>query len=248
MAEKVRIIEGGLGEITQDYHSGHLGMDIVNKGYTLGNVLAHSDGEVVEIVKDCNYNTYPNGARIYGNYVKLKHPDGYYTLYGHGSYNTVKVSMGDKVKRGDILFYMGNTGYSNGGHVHFEVRTPKEEKISPYPYLDADLPKVVELPQPVERNKSVEQLQVIEPQLNVRTDHTTSATSIGFCPVGIYNIVSRYKDDTYTWYEVEKGKWVANNGAWCKLLPAEQEEIVITKEKYDKICQDFWEFLKEKLK
>ena len=247
MSVKVRVIEGGLGEITQGFSSAHEGMDIVGKGYTLANITAHSDGEVVEIVKDCNYNTYPNGARIYGNYVKLKHADGYYTLYGHGAYNTVKVSKGDKVKRGQVLFYMGNTGYSNGGHVHFEVRDKSDRKINPDKYLDADLPKEVELPQPVERNKKVDQLEVIESQLNVRLDHTTSAQSIGFCPVGIYNIVSTYKDDKYTWYEIEKGKWVANDGSWCKLLPAEKDEIVITKDKYNELCEKFWTYLKENL-
>ena len=245
MSQKVRIIEGGLGEITNWFSASHQGMDIVNKGYTLGNVVAHSDGEVVDIVKDCNYNTYPNGDHIYGNYVMLKHEDGYYTLYGHGAYNTVKVSKGDKVKRGDVLFYMGNTGYSNGGHVHFEVRDKSNTKINPQPYLDADLPKEVELPQPVERNTSVEQLQVIESQLNVRLDHSTSAQSIGFCPVGIYNIVSTYKDNKYTWYEIEKNKWVANNGEWCKLLP--KEEIVLTKEKYNELCEKLWLYLKENL-
>lgn len=245
MSVKVRIIEGGVGEITQGYSSSHTGMDIVNKGYTLGNVVAHSDGEVIDIVKDCNYNTYPNGSRIYGNYVKLKHADGYCTLYGHGAYNTVKVNKGDKVKRGAVLFYMGNTGYSNGGHVHFDLFDPKGNKINPQPYLDADLPRQVELPQPVERDKSIEQLQVIETQLNVRSDHTTSAQSIGFCPVGIYNIVSIYKDDKYTWYEVEKGKWVANDGTWCKVLPAEKEEIVLTKEKYTELCEKLWVYLKE---
>ena len=248
MSVKVRMIEGGLGEITQGFSSTHEGMDIVNKDYTLGNIVAHSDGEVVEIVKDCNYNTYPNGARIYGNYVKLKHADGYYTLYGHGAYNTVKVNKGDKVKRGQVLFYMGNTGYSNGGHVHFEVRTPKDVRINPDPYLDADLPKEVELPQPVERNKNVTQLQVIETQLNVRLDHSTSAQSIGFCPVGIYNIISEYKDNSYIWYEIEKGKWVANEGTWCKILPAEKNEIVLTKDKYDELCKQFWDYLKDKCK
>lgn len=245
MSVKVRVIEGGLGEITTWFSDNHKGMDIVGKGYTMANITAHSDGEVVELRTNCpGY----EGDGSYGNYVKLKHSNGYYTLYAHGAYNTVKVRKGDKVKRGAVLFYMGNTGYTDGGcHVHFEVRDKSDVRINPQPYLDADLPSEVELPQPVERNASVMQLQVIENQLNVRLNHSTSAQSIGFCPVGIYNVKTEYKDDKYTWYEIEKDKWVANNGEWCKVLPVEKNEIVLTKEKYDELCERLWVYLKKNI-
>ena len=244
MSLKCRVIEGGLCEITQEYKPGvHYGLDIVGPNYTLAWETAHSDGEVVAVRTDCNW--FESGS--YGNYVKIKHNNGYYTLYGHIAYNTVKVKVGDKVKRGDVIGYLGNTGESYGAHLHWEVRDKNDNKINPTPYLDADLPKEVELPQPVERNKNATQLQVIETQLNVRLDHTISAQSIGFCPVGIYNIVSEYKDDNYTWYEIEKGKWVANDGTWCKLLPAEKNEVVLTKEKYNELCEKLWQYLKENL-
>lgn len=140
MSRACRIIEGDQCEITQGYHSGHKGMDIVNKNYTLGWLVAHSDGTVVAVEKNCNYNTYPNGACIYGNYVKIRHDDGYYTLYGHIAYGTVKVEQGQRVSKGQRIGYMGNTGYSNGGHVHWEVRTSSDVKINPEAYLNADLP------------------------------------------------------------------------------------------------------------
>jgi len=241
---KCRVIEGGVCEITQEYKAGtHNGIDVVGEGYTLAWETAHSDGTVVATRTDCNW--FESGS--YGNYVKIKHDNGYYTLYGHIAYNTVKVKVGDKVKRGQVIGYLGNTGESYGAHLHFEVRDKNDTRIDPTPYLNADLPKEVELPQPVERNKNATQLQVIEPQLNVRLDHTTSAQSIGFCPVGIYNIVSRYEDGTYTWYEIEKGKWVANDGSWCKVLPAEKNEIVLTKDRYNELCEKLWEYLKENL-
>lgn len=244
MSVKCRIIEGGLCEVTQEYKAGvHNGIDIVGPGYTLAWETAHSDGTVVATRTDCNW--FESGS--YGNYVKIKHDNGYYTLYGHIAYNTVKVKVGDKVKRGQVIGYLGNTGESYGAHLHFEVRDKNDVRINPTQYVDADLPKEVELPQPVERNKNTTQLQVIETQLNVRLGHSTSAQSIGFCPVGIYNIVSTYKDDTYTWYEIEKGKWVANDGSWCKILPAEKNEIVLTKDKYNELCEKIWLYLKENL-
>lgn len=141
MARKCRILATGTCEITDGYTKSHQAVDIVGAGYTLQWEVAHSDGIVVEAVSDCNYNTYPQGPNIYGNYVKIKHDDGYYTLYAHIKYGTVKVKKGQKVKKGETLGYMGNTGYSNGGHCHFEVRNAKDEKIDPIPYLDADLPK-----------------------------------------------------------------------------------------------------------
>lgn len=141
MATKCRVLETGTCEITWGYKKGtHNGIDLVGANYTLQWEVAHSDGEVVAVKSDCNYNTYPNGEHIYGNYVKLKHADGYYTLYAHMKYGTVQVKVGDKVKKGQRLGYMGNTGYSNGGHLHWEVRDTKDITIDPKPYLNADLP------------------------------------------------------------------------------------------------------------
>lgn len=245
MSLQCRVIEGGLCELTQEYKSGvHDGIDIVGAGYTLAWETAHSDGTIVAMRTDST-GFEPGGS--YGNYIKIKHDNGYYTLYAHGGYNTAQVSVGQRVTRGTKLIYMSSTGTSYGGHLHFEIRNKDDIRIDPTPYLDADLPKEIELPQPVERNKETEQLEVIETQLNVRLDHTTSAQSIGFCPVGIYNIVSIYQAEDYTWYQIEDGKWVANNGEWCKLLPAEKDEIVLTKEKYDQLCEKLWIYLKDNI-
>ena len=138
---KCRVLESGMCIITQGYKKGvHDGVDLVNtnsKGdHLLGWEVAHSDGVVVSYRNNCK--GFEKGS--YGNYVKLRHKDGYYTLYAHMEYNSVKVKTGDNVKRGARLGYMGNTGYSFGGHLHFEVRKPNDEKIDPTPYLDKDLP------------------------------------------------------------------------------------------------------------
>ena len=138
---KCRVLESGMCVITQNYKKGvHNGVDLVNtnsKGaHILGWEVAHSDGVVVGYRNNCT--GFEKGS--YGNYVKIKHNNGYYTLYAHMSYNTVKVKTGDKVKKGQVIGYMGNTGYSFGGHLHFEVRTPSDVRIDPTPYLDNDLP------------------------------------------------------------------------------------------------------------
>lgn len=141
MARKCRVLEGGLCEITQEYKPGiHNGIDLVGAGYTLAWEVAHSDGVVVATRNDCNW--FEDGS--YGNYVKIKHDDGYYTLYAHGAYNTVEVNVGQRVSRGQRIMYMGNTGMSYGAHLHFEVRNPSDVRIDPTPYLDSDLPNAPE--------------------------------------------------------------------------------------------------------
>lgn len=56
----------------------------------------------------------------YGNAVVLAHGDGLTSLYGHNS--SVCCSVGQKIKRGDVIAKMGSTGFSTGSHCHFEVR------------------------------------------------------------------------------------------------------------------------------
>jgi murein DD-endopeptidase MepM/ murein hydrolase activator NlpD len=53
----------------------------------------------------------------YGKVVKIKHPGGYESLYAHQS--RIRVKRGQKVKRGQIIGYVGNTGRSTGPHLHF---------------------------------------------------------------------------------------------------------------------------------
>ena len=150
MSLKNRVLESGLLEVTQEYKPGvHNGIDVVNQNYTLGNIVAHSDGVVVGCRNNCN--GFENGS--YGNYVKIKHDNGYYTLYGHMAYNTVKVSVGQRVSKGQVFGYMGNTGMSYGGHLHFEVRNTNDVRIDPTEYLNSDLPNSQSVP-----TKSVEEL------------------------------------------------------------------------------------------
>jgi murein DD-endopeptidase MepM/ murein hydrolase activator NlpD len=55
-----------------------------------------------------------------GRIVVINHKNGYESLYGHNS--KIIVNVGDRVKRGQVIAYMGSTGDSTGNHCHFEVR------------------------------------------------------------------------------------------------------------------------------
>lgn len=55
------------------------------------------------------------------NYIVIKHSDMTNAMYAHLDYKGTKVKVGDYVKVGDHIGYAGNTGFSNGAHLHFEV-------------------------------------------------------------------------------------------------------------------------------
>ena len=133
-----RVLKDAKNQITCPYGNGHVGVDVVKYKGQLDYIIAHTEGTVVEVVK--NYNRTDKSGGSYGNYVRLKHPNGYYTLYAHMKYGSVTVSKGQSVKKGQVIGYMGNTGYSKGAHLHFEVRDKSNKRINPTPYLDADLP------------------------------------------------------------------------------------------------------------
>ncbi|MDP4240162.1 MAG: M23 family metallopeptidase [Bacteroidota bacterium] len=83
----------------------------------------------------------------YGNCVEINHGFGYLTLYGHMS--AIKVRVGQKVKRGDVIGLVGSTGKSTGPHCHYEVHY-KGEVMNPqnYYYLDlspADYDRMVQM-------------------------------------------------------------------------------------------------------
>ncbi|MCQ2205034.1 MAG: M23 family metallopeptidase [Bacteroidales bacterium] len=73
----------------------------------------------------------------YGKHVKIDHGFGYGSIYGHMSKFNVKV--GQKVKRGDVIGYVGSTGTSTAPHLHYEV-VLKDKKVNPqFYYFQEDL-------------------------------------------------------------------------------------------------------------
>jgi len=103
----------------------HAGMDFAASTGTP--IFATGDGIVVKA-------DYDNGG--YGNHVRITHGYGYLTLYGHMS--KIKAKAGQKVKRGDIIGYVGSTGKSVGPHLHYEVHK-NNEAINPVNFYYNDL-------------------------------------------------------------------------------------------------------------
>jgi len=77
-----------------------------------------------------------NGSRGYGNHVRIDHGFGYLTLYAHMS--EIAVKPGQKVSRGEVIGYVGNTGKSSGPHLHYEVHK-NDRPINPINFYFSDL-------------------------------------------------------------------------------------------------------------
>lgn len=102
----------------------HKGIDISDGGIMGAPVVASKSGIVVSCDNRCTHNwgkSYGCGCGgNYGNYVTLSHDGTYSTLYGHMT--TITVSAGQYVEQGEVIGYVGTTGWSTGAHLHFEVR------------------------------------------------------------------------------------------------------------------------------
>ncbi len=100
----------------------HLGVDIIAKE---GNLLyAVADGTITKM--------YTVGTdKLAGNGVRLTMADGTYFFYGHMSRVADGITIGTKVKAGQVVGYNGKTGATNTPHLHFEVHPGGGEAIDP---------------------------------------------------------------------------------------------------------------------
>ncbi|MCD4711695.1 MAG: peptidoglycan DD-metalloendopeptidase family protein [Clostridiales bacterium] len=98
----------------------HTGIDISGPKGTP--VVAAQTGTVV----------YANWFGSYGKAIIVDHGGGITTLYAHN--DTINVSVGSVVKKGDNIALLGSTGYSTGPHLHFEVRI-NGEYVEPLTYV-----------------------------------------------------------------------------------------------------------------
>ena len=124
------VLKKGGHNVTSDYGprgSGfHKGIDLVATGNKCDYIIAFADGK-------CTISKYSSSA---GNYVEIDHGKGIKTRYLHMK-NLPTIKVGANVKRGETLGYMGNTGDSQGAHLHFDINI-NGSFVDPKPYLKGE--------------------------------------------------------------------------------------------------------------
>lgn len=91
------------------YEIFHHGVDLAAPTNTP--IMAAGDGVITQLGRKGGY----------GKYIRIRHADGYQTAYGHMNGYRQDLKVGSKVKRGEVIGYVGSTGRSTGPHLHFEV-------------------------------------------------------------------------------------------------------------------------------
>ena len=125
------VLKKGVHYMTSDYKTrnkkrpNHNGIDMIGKYYAKDDIVSIDKGEVINAKYDSSK----------GYFVEVKHTNGYISVYYHLKEDSFKVKKGDKVVKGQVLGYMGNTGASRGAHLHFGVKTSKGTYVDPKPYL-----------------------------------------------------------------------------------------------------------------
>ena len=130
-------ISSPFGQRSRGFHSG---MDISGAGISGRPILAIADGEVYMVNKNWTSAQGYSGYASYGNFCAVNHGTmtikgssaKYVAFYAHAT--SIIVSVGQKVKQGQVLGYVGTTGNSTGPHLHIGIQK-NGSWVNPYPLL-----------------------------------------------------------------------------------------------------------------
>lgn len=123
IGKKYKVIQAYNGSFS---HTGKNALDFnIPKGEK---VCAARGGLVVRVKEDSNTGCSEERCKDQGNFIYILHDDSSLGHYVHFKQNGVKVNVGDKVKKGDVIGYSGETGFANRPHLHFQVNLPSFEK------------------------------------------------------------------------------------------------------------------------
>lgn len=125
------MIKPSKNAITGEYTANHKALDFSHKGDS--GVYATESGQIIQSVNLYNKSwtaKSPLKTSDYGNYIKMRHDDGTFSLYTHMKKDSI-LEAGSHVNKGDRIGTIGNTGNSTGPHLHFEYRNADNINIEP---------------------------------------------------------------------------------------------------------------------
>ncbi len=178
----------------------HSGIDFVKQGYQLDEIIACKKGKVINAEK--NVPGYKAGS--YGNFVHIQHGGNISTVYAHMKPGTVCVNIGDIVEDGQVIGYMGATGFVTGAHLHFEVRE-NNIPVDPNPYFKHQMEILPYSEQTQEKSFNI---RVDKSEANVRSQATSKS---GIAGTGLLQ-----KGDIFKAVAIVEGENVNGNNKWYK--------------------------------
>ena len=186
-----RVINESSKRITQAY-GGHNGVDLGwRQDENENKVYANCKGTVVETVDGLGNLKGSTGVKSWGNYVLVKHGNGYHSRYAHLR-SGILVKKGQEVDENTQLGIIGDSGNAYGRHLHFEVATgySSTTRIDPTPYLTKAIYE--EPTKPTEPTKSVEELanEVIAGKWGNGQERKDKLTAAGYDYSAVQNKVN----------------------------------------------------------
>lgn len=236
--------------ITTYFSSSHRGLDFgwnSSQGGSNVPIYASTDGVV----------TMAQSWGDAGNTIRIRYDDpnkkySIFTQYKHLSKMSVKV--GSKVKMGQQIGNMGNTGSaSTGAHLHFDfVKTPYQYNYtqsssdrakyslnpSDYCFLfegqthgesAKGLMSLLGTSKVVKRDTTKNQIEVVGYKLRVRKGAGTNQSVLGYCDYGIYDYTETKSANDYVWYKLSFG-WIAGTKEDTKIYAKEEQTPTNDKE------------------
>lgn len=225
--EEYRVVPRSGKRITKAYKKGsHNGVDIGWSSNEKNNIIhPNCAGVVVEVKTGMGKDLSAKGAATWGNYVLVRHANGYYTRYAH--LKSVSVKVGEEVTALSEVGIMGESGRAYGRHLHFEVAKgySSTTRIDPTPYLTAPVapqePEPAPAPEPTPETKHFV-------RINARSG-LWARGGVGFgykkvvaipygslCPLLGKSVGA---SSGYTWDKIEyKGKVLYVPNKWCQYI------------------------------
>ncbi|WP_438980244.1 M23 family metallopeptidase [Polynucleobacter sp.] len=163
-------------KVTGPYSDKHRGIDYSGKGDS--GVYAAKEGTIIQSINAYNTaweNTGKLTTRDYGNYIKMKHADGTFTLYAHMAKDSV-LEAGTSVRAGERIGTIGNTGNSTGAHLHFEYRNSENINIEPVFEKESTMPDMMQISKAdFERIRAgSERSEAVHKELGLEGDHVAT--------------------------------------------------------------------------